>query len=118
MAIKLAQPIIDLVEGANKFDLDAFMSPLADDAHVNDKHREFWGKDAIRRWCESEIIGEKVSIEPHECVEQGGSIIVWVKLGGGYNKTGWAADERAALYFTLSGGKIKQIVITPIVGRD
>ena len=36
----------------NAFDVDAIMATFADDALVNDNHREFWGARAIApaRW--------------------------------------------------------------------
>jgi hypothetical protein len=38
------------------------MVTLADDALVNDQLRDYWGKAAIRRWAEQDIIGEKLTI--------------------------------------------------------
>jgi ketosteroid isomerase-like protein len=34
----------------NAFDTAAIVATFADDALVNDNHREFWGTDAIRAW--------------------------------------------------------------------
>jgi len=37
------------IAAVNAFDTDAIVSTFADDAFVNDNHREFRGIDAIRR---------------------------------------------------------------------
>jgi len=42
------------------------MATFADDALVNDAHREFWGAEAIRRWVAREMVGDRVSIEVTE----------------------------------------------------
>jgi ketosteroid isomerase-like protein len=44
------------VAAVNAFDEDAIVATFADDALVNDVRREFWGKDAIRRWVRKEIV--------------------------------------------------------------
>ena len=38
------------IAAVNAFDTNAIVSTFADDAFVNDNHREFWGIDAIRRF--------------------------------------------------------------------
>ncbi len=43
------------IAAVNAFDTNAIVSTFADDAFVNDNHREFWGIDAIRRWVEKEM---------------------------------------------------------------
>src|SRR2546425_7198605 len=44
------------VTAVNAQDEDAIVATFADDAFVNDAHREFWGADAIRRWVAKEIV--------------------------------------------------------------
>ena len=51
------------IAGVNALDTDAIMATFADDAYVNDARREFTGTDAIRRWVEKEMVGDKVQIE-------------------------------------------------------
>ena len=58
-------PVARFVEAANSFDTDGFMAAFSDrEPLVNDRHRQFWGKDAIRRWCEIEITGDHVTLKP------------------------------------------------------
>ena len=48
--VKLGGVVAEYVAAVNAFDEDAIVATFADDAFVNDARREFWGKDAIRRW--------------------------------------------------------------------
>ncbi|MGO9823358.1 MAG: hypothetical protein ACLPTJ_22225 [Solirubrobacteraceae bacterium] len=42
--------VAEHVAAVNAHDEDAIVATFADDAFVNDAHREFWGADAVRRW--------------------------------------------------------------------
>ncbi len=42
--------VAEHVAAVNAQDEDAIVATFADDALVNDAHREFYGADAIRRW--------------------------------------------------------------------
>jgi ketosteroid isomerase-like protein len=64
--------IAEHVAAVNAFDEDAIVATFADDAFVNDAHREFWGTDAIRRWVAKEMVGDKVTIEVTEVIEHHG----------------------------------------------
>ena len=64
-ATELTGVVADHVAGVNALDTDAIMATFAADAYVNDARREFVGSDAIRRWVEKEMVGDKVQIEPH-----------------------------------------------------
>ena len=55
--------IAEHVAAVSAFDVDAIMATFADDAFVNDAHREFWGSDTIRRWVEKEMVGDHVTLE-------------------------------------------------------
>src|SRR5258708_2963512 len=64
------------IAAVNAFDTDAIVSTFAEDAFVNDVHREFWGMDAIRRWVEKEVVGDKVTIEVRDVIEHSRDHIV------------------------------------------
>jgi len=123
MSVPLPKPIADLVKATNSFNVDAFMETFADGALVNDRHRQFWGKDAIKRWCEIEIVGDRVTMEASHVVHHFGDFIVTAKFGGDYERAG---DKPAdlpkvlylALYFTLRSDKIVQMIVLPINGRN
>ena len=46
----LGTVVAEHIAAVNAFDEDAIVATFADDALVNDVHREFWGTEAIRRW--------------------------------------------------------------------
>ena len=46
----LAPVLATHLRAVNAFDTDAIVATFADDAMVNDAHREFWGREAIARW--------------------------------------------------------------------
>ncbi|HEV3067791.1 MAG TPA: nuclear transport factor 2 family protein, partial [Streptosporangiaceae bacterium] len=59
----LAPVLAGHIAAVNAFDEDAIMATFADDALVNDARREFWGREAIRRWAARELVGDRVTIE-------------------------------------------------------
>ncbi|MGB0092466.1 MAG: hypothetical protein WBP81_08030 [Solirubrobacteraceae bacterium] len=61
--------VAEHVGAVNALDEDAIVGTVADDALVNDAHREFWGADAIRRWVAKEMVGDKVTLEVTEVTE-------------------------------------------------
>jgi ketosteroid isomerase-like protein len=59
----LPAPVRGYIAASNAFDGDAVIAWFADDAMVNDARRELQGADAIRRWLDREVIGDKVTME-------------------------------------------------------
>jgi hypothetical protein len=53
--------------GVNAYDEDAIVATFADDALVNDAHREFRGVEAIRRWVAKEMVGDRTNL-PDEII--------------------------------------------------
>jgi hypothetical protein len=79
---------------------------------VNDNHREFWGIDAIRRWVEKEIVGDKVTMELREVIEHYGDTIVRGAYDGDYDKTNLPpGDLILSNYFTVRNSKIVRLII-------
>ncbi len=96
----------------NAFDTNAIVSTFADDAFVNDAHREFWGMDAIRRWVEKEMVGDKVTIDVREVVDHYGDTIVRGAYDGEYDKTNLpAGDLILSNYFSVRDGKIVSLIV-------
>src|SRR5215470_4080084 len=60
------------VDAVNRFDIDAIMDTFAEDALVNDVAREFWGRERIRAWITKEMVGDHVTMEPIEVVDNDG----------------------------------------------
>ena len=60
--IKLTGVVEEYIRAVNASDTNALLATFADDAFVNDNRREIVGTAAIRRWLETEIIGDSVRI--------------------------------------------------------
>jgi hypothetical protein len=100
------------IAAVNAFDPNAIVSTFADDAFVNDNHREFWGIDAIRRWVEKEMVGDKVTIDVREVVDHYGDTIVRGAYDGEYDKTNLpAGDLILSNYFSVRDGKIVSLIV-------
>jgi len=100
------------IAAINAFDTNGIVATFADDAFVNDVQREFWGSDAIRRWVEKELVGDKVTMEVREVVEHYGQTIVRGAIEGTYDKTNLPpGDLILSSYFTVANGKIVSLII-------
>jgi hypothetical protein len=109
--INTLDPIIaEHVAAINAFDEDAIVATFADDALVNDAHREFWGADAIRGWVAKEIVGDKVTLELTEVVEHHGQTIFRARYDGEYDKTNLPDELIISHYVTVRDGKIVSLI--------
>jgi hypothetical protein len=90
----------------NAFDLDGMVAAFAPDAYVNDARREISGIDAIRRWAEKEMVGDRVTMEPLEVVDHYGETIVRSRYDGTYDKTNLPGELIMSDYFSVRDGKI------------
>jgi hypothetical protein len=99
------------VAAVNAFDEDAIVATFADDALVNDAHREFWRTEAIRHWVAKEIVGDKVTLEVVEVVDHYGDTIVRARYDGKYDKTNLPADLILSNYFTVREGRIVSLMV-------
>ena len=68
----LAPVLAGHIAAVNAFDENAIVATFADDALVNDAHREFWGREAIRRWVARELVGDRVTITVTEVLHHHG----------------------------------------------
>jgi hypothetical protein len=106
------EPVVaEHIAAVNAFDEDAIMATFADDAFVNDAHREFWGAGAIRRWVAKEMVGDKVTIEVTEVIDHYGSTIVRGRYDGIYDKTNLPDELVLTNYFTVRQGKIVSLIV-------
>jgi SnoaL-like domain len=103
--------VAEYVAGVNAFDEGAIVATFADDAFVNDVHREFWGADAIRRWVAKEIVGDRVTVEPIELIEHHGTTILRGRYDGEYDKAGLPDPLILTSYFTVRDGRIVSLII-------
>jgi hypothetical protein len=95
----------------NACDEDAIVATFADDALVNDAHREFWGAEAIRRWVAREIVGDRVSIEVTEVIDHQGQTIVRGRYNGDFDRTNLPDELILTNYFTVRDGKIVTLIV-------
>ena len=107
----LAPVLAKHIAAVNAFDEDAIVATFADDALVNDVHREFWGIQAIRRWVARELVADRVTIAVTEVFEHHGDTIVRGRYDGDYDKTNLPDELILTNYFTVEGGKITSLII-------
>ena len=109
----LAPVLAEFIAAVNAFDEDAIVATFADDALVNDTHREFWGREAIRRWVARELVGDRVTIEVTEVLDHHGDTIVRGRYDGDYDKTNLPDELILTSYFTVRDGKIVTLIVIP-----
>ena len=107
----LAPVLAEHIAAVNAFDTGAIMATFADDALVNDAHREFWGAEAIRRWVAREIVGDRVSIEVTEVIDHHGQAVVRGRYDGDFDRTNLPDELVLTNYFTVRDGKIVTLII-------
>jgi hypothetical protein len=103
--------VAEHIAAVNAFDEDAIAATFADDALVNDAHREFWGSAAIRRWVAKEMVGDRVTLEVTEVVQHYGDTIVRARYDGEYDKTNLPDELILSNYFTVRDGKIVSMIV-------
>jgi hypothetical protein len=111
MSSKLTGVIADHIKAINTFDTNAIMATFAEGAYVNDNRREIAGIDAIRRWVEKEIVGDKVTIEVREIIDHFGDTIVRAAYDGEFDKTNLPKELILSNYFSVRDGKIVSLAI-------
>jgi hypothetical protein len=105
-------PIVaEHISAVNSFDTDRIVNTFAADAYVNDNRREIWGRDAIRKFMEKEFVGDHVSMEVREVVDNYGDIIVRARYDGTYDKTNLPDELVMSSYFSLRDNKIVSLTV-------
>ena len=107
----LAPVLAEHIAAVNAFDTGAIVATFADDALVNDAHREFWGREAIARWVAKELVGDRVTVEVTEVLAHHGDTIVRGRYDGDYDKTNLPAELILTNYFTVRDGKIVSLIV-------
>ena len=107
----LAPVLAEHIAAVNAFDTGAIVATFADDALVNDAHREFWGREAIARWVAKELVGDRVTVEVTEVLDHHGDTIVRGRYDGDYDKTNLPAELILTNYFTVRDGKIVTLIV-------
>ena len=107
----LAPVLAEHIAAVNAFDENAIVATFADDALVNDAHREFWGREAIRRWVARELVGDRVTVAVTEILDHHGDTIVRGRYDGDYDKTNLPDELILTNYFTIRDGKIVTLIV-------
>jgi hypothetical protein len=103
--------IAEHIKAVNAFDTDAIVATFAEDAYVNDNRREISGINAIRRWVEKEMVGDKVTLDVREVVDHYGDTIVRAAYDGEYDKTNLPEELIMTNYFSVRDGKIVSLAV-------
>jgi hypothetical protein len=101
----------DFVKAVNKFDGTAVLKTFKDDALVNDVQREFFGKTAIGKWVQREIVTPRVTITVIDIREHYDDYIVTAIIDGAFDKTNLPDSLVLTFYFTLRGDEIARLII-------
>jgi len=105
-------PIVaEHIDAVNAFDAERIVNTFAPDAYVNDNRREIWGAEAIRRFLDKEFVGDHVTMDVREIVENYGDIIVRAKYDGTYDKTNLPDELIMSSYFAIRDGKIVSLTV-------
>lgn len=105
--------LADYIAAVNAHDTDAVLATFAPDAFVSAEHGEYSGTDAVRRFIEREIVGDRVTMEVREVVDHHGDTIVHALYDGDYDKTGLPDEVILSNYFATDDGKIVSLIIFP-----
>lgn len=112
MTTLLTGVLADHIKAVNAFDTDAIVATFAPDAYVNDNRREIKGINSIRRWIETEIVGDNVTIDVREVVDHYGDIIVRAAYDGDYDKSKLPPGELImSNYFGVRDNKIVSLAV-------
>jgi ketosteroid isomerase-like protein len=110
-SIALEGIIAEHIDAINAGDIDRTTATFAPDAYVNDDRREFIGSDAIHNWLAQDIVGQKVTIDVREVLDQHGDIVVRLAYDGAFDKTGLPEEILMTNYFSVRDGKIVSLII-------
>ena len=108
---KLPSVVDEHINAVNAFDTDRIVNTFADDAYVNDNQREIWGADAIRQFFAKEFVGNHVTMDVREIVDNYGDIIVRAKWDGTYDKTNLPDELIVTSYFSIRDNGIVSLTI-------
>lgn len=109
--IALPEVVKNLISAMNSHDGEAFINAFADDALVNDVARNFWGKEAIKKWSDEEIVKPKVTFETDEVTEHHGDYMITALTDGEYDKTKAPDPLYLDYFFSIEKGKILSMFV-------
>ncbi|GAB2913794.1 hypothetical protein GCM10027093_60340 [Paraburkholderia jirisanensis] len=112
MTPALTGVLAEHIKAVNAFDTEAIVATFAPDAYVNDNRREIRGINAIRRWVEKEMVGDRVTLDVREVVDHYGDVIIRAAYDGEYDKSALPPGELVmSNYFSVRGDKIVSLAV-------
>jgi len=112
MSTQLPAVIAEHIAAVNAFDVDAIVATFAEDALINDNRREIAGREAISKFVERELAGDRVTMEVVDVTQHYGDTVVRAKYDGDYDKTSLPGELIMSNYFQVRDGKIvRQFII-------
>lgn len=109
--VRLPDPVSAYIAATNAADIEALMSTFADDAIVNDRRNEFDSPDTIRHWAQHEIVDDRVTMRVIAASCRGDTAAVTASIDGNFDKAGLPDPLVLTFYFSVSAGRIVQLVI-------
>jgi hypothetical protein len=109
---ELTGVVAEHIAAINAHDIEAMTATFAADAYVNDNRREFVGVDAIRRWITKEIVGDSVTIEVREVLDNHGDVIVRGAYDGTFDRSNLPEEIVLTNYFSVRDDKIVSLVVS------
>ena len=103
--------VTSFVDAVNGFDDNGLIDLFAEDAHVNDQLRDFWGRVAIGHWIRREIVGEHFTMEVLQAKEHYGDLILTAKVAGDFDSTGLPDPMLVSFIFSLRDGRINRLIV-------
>jgi ketosteroid isomerase-like protein len=107
MSLDLPAPIHAYYAAKNVHDIDAMLTPFAEDAHVRDEGEDHRGRVAIRGWMEETTRKYRVTATPEDVSKDGGQHIVRALVAGNFP----GSPARLTYRFTLAGDRIVRLEI-------
>ncbi|WP_306366745.1 nuclear transport factor 2 family protein [Nocardiopsis sp. CC223A] len=109
MPTDLPAPIRAFVGATNAGDAEAFAAAFTEGAHLNDRGREFHGRDGVRSWDRTDHIGKRSHFEVVSAgpgPDPDSHVVVLTVTGDGCNGTGPMTSRPR-------GGRIASLRISP-----
>jgi hypothetical protein len=103
--------VVSFVEAVNTFDANKLADLFAQDAHVNDQLRDFWGAKAIEDWIRREIVGMRFSMQVLCAKRHFGDLILSAKVFGDFDNTGLPDPMILNFVFCVHAEKIARLII-------
>jgi hypothetical protein len=108
---ELPTVVAEHIDAVNALDTERIVATFASDAYINDNRREIWGIDAIRQFVAKEFVGDHVTMDIREIVDNYGDIIVRARYEGTYDKTNLPDELVMSSYFAIRGEKIVSLTV-------